>query len=237
MRQIFLRVGYVRACILLVVIAIFLSFVITAGLLLLRGHSMTQNALIASLVTPGVIAAFFSTIILRLIYDLDATEQRFKKLATQDELTGIHNRRSFLELAARELARAKRYGVEFSMVVIDIDDFKRVNDQYGHLMGDKVLTTLAQYCQDEIRKSDILARIGGDEFVMLISQSEQIDLAKYIQRLQCRIQTVEFVDAPDLTITASMGGARYVPKIETISQLLNLADEMMYQTKGEKLPC
>ncbi len=182
MRKVFLRVGYVKACILLVVIAITLSFAITTVILFVRGQPMSQNALIASLVTPGVIAALFSTIILRLIYDLDAAEQRFKKLATQDELTGVSNRRSFLEIATRELALAKRYGIEFAIVIIDIDDFKRVNDQFGHLMGDKVLTAIARNCQDEIRKSDILARIGGDEFVMLIAQSEPIDLEKYIQR-------------------------------------------------------
>ncbi|MGE4554115.1 MAG: PAS domain S-box protein, partial [Desulfovibrionaceae bacterium] len=98
-------------------------------------------------------------------------QQRLEELATTDELTGVHNRRNFLELARRELERSRRYGRPLSLLMLDVDHFKKVNDTWGHDAGDEVLRHLARTCQAELREVDVFGRIGGEEFAALLSET------------------------------------------------------------------
>jgi diguanylate cyclase (GGDEF)-like protein len=229
-----LRLGMVRASLVLAFLATIVSFVIASIAVIASGGRMTAPSIIASTVTPALTAGLFSAVILRLIYDLDEAEKRNKKLATTDDLTGIRNRRSFIELAEREMSIARRYGRQFTLMLFDVDNLKHINDRYGHLAGDRVLKQIAQSCKSIIRETDVLARLGGDEFVVLITQSENLDLEDYMQRIHRCISEIDRLDEVVEPITVSMGAHRYTEGIEDIDELFRLADEAMYSSKQAK---
>ena len=235
MRNWLVRVGFAKALISAVVLAILISLMMTTLVVNLTGEGITLTAVLAAVVIPVLTAGLFGTIILRLVYELEEAEQRFRELATLDDLTGIKNRRYFLEIAERDLAIAKRYGVEFSILLIDLDEFKRVNDSYGHMVGDNFLKAVAQACNNELRKTDLLARLGGDEFIVLIPQSNYVDTDHYMERLKQKISEIQIVgDNLGIHITASIGAARYTGAIDSIDKLMSLADRAMYDSKNER---
>ena len=230
----FLKIGIFRSVIVLVLLAIIISLLLTTGITLLTGGKITKPGIIATVVTPGAMTAFFSIIILRLLFDLDETEQKFKNLSVQDDLTGISNRRAFIELAERELERAIRYGVEFSIVIFDINEFKQINDRYGHVVGDKMLQEIAHQCQVRIRNTDHIARWGGDEFVVLVPQSEDVDFEQYCTRIIQIIRNIHLIDNnQSIRVSASVGVKRYTDDISSIDEIINLADRDMHQIKDE----
>lgn len=231
--KLFLKIGFIYSTIVLVLLSIGMSLAISLTIVKFLGGPVTFRTVLVATVTPGVIAGFFCILILRLVYDLDKAEQKYRELSITDDLTGIHNRRAFMEIAERELAIARRYGVEFSLVVFDIDDLKKINDKYGHLMGDKILQEVAHVCSLEIRQSDVLARIGGDEFVILVTQSENLNIEKYLDRLRQTIRQIQIdgISCPN-EISASMGAAKFTKEIETIDELYRLADQEMYKNKA-----
>jgi diguanylate cyclase (GGDEF)-like protein len=230
-----LSLGIYKSVFTLTILSIFISLGLTTALMSITGGEMSRPAITAAIVTPGVTAALFSFIILRLLFDLDAAEKKFKELSRQDPLTGISNRRYFLEMAERELERAKRYGVEFAVVMFDLNEFKWVNDKFGHVVGDKVLHEIAQKIQSKIRQTDLIARWGGDEFVVLVSQSKNVDLDQYCNRLRNIIHeiTVEEKNYP-IKVTASIGAKRFSDNIFSINEIIHLADRDMYLTKEEE---
>lgn len=233
MKKLLLKIGVFWASLGLTLAAVIISVLVTFIVLDLSGEEFSRTSLIASTGAPAVITPFFSTVILRLLFELDEAEKKYKELAATDDLTGIKNRRSFSDFVERELAIAKRYGTEFTLVLFDINNFKEINDLYGHLVGDQVLKKVAQTCQQEIRKTDVLARLGGDEFVILVPQSENLDINRYMQRL---IQAIEKIEVnkqnPEVRISASIGAKRYTQDINTIEEIYNLADREMYLSKN-----
>lgn len=104
-----------------------------------------------------------------------ATEEELRQLATTDSLTGIFNRRHFLELAENELLRSRRTTRAFSIIMFDVDHFKRINDTYGHQAGDQVLKTITLACQRSLRQTDVIARYGGEEFIILLPEADSLD--------------------------------------------------------------
>jgi len=230
----FLKIGIFRSVIVLVFLAIIISVLLTTGIILLTGGKITRPVIIATVITPGATTALFSIIILRLLFDLDEADQKFKDLSRRDDLTGISNRWSFIELAERELERAIRYGVEFSIVIFDINDFKQINDRFGHIVGDKMLQEIAHQCQVRIRNTDHIARWGGDEFVVLVPQSEEVDLDQYCTRLIQIIRNIHLIDNnQSIRVSASIGSKRYTDNVSSIDEILQLADSDMHQIKDE----
>lgn len=160
------------------------------------------------------------------------------KLAVQahtDSLTGLHNRRSFEELARREFARAARNGSPLTLLLIDIDHFKQVNDTHGHDVGDKVLQSVAKLAKRELREHDVLARFGGEEFIALLPSLKQDDAYLVAERLraclaQCRIAVN---DSTDITITISIGLSGHRQEAGDLGMMIKAADKALYQAKEE----
>jgi len=153
------------------------------------------------------------------------------KLATVDGMTGLLNRQRFLELAEREFERCQRYGRPLSMLMIDIDLFKLVNDRYGHDIGDKVILDIAELCRNISREIDIVARLGGEEFVILLPETSLSDAASLAERL--RIAAAENRGSlPDinLVVTVSIGVAECKPAIE-LADMMKHADIALYEAK------
>lgn len=154
-------------------------------------------------------------------------------LATTDSLTGVYNRRHFIELLETELARATCLSLPLAVIMFDIDDFKQFNDKYGHAVGDEILITATKTCQANLRKLDLLGRYGGDEFVILLPQTNAKLAADIAERL-CQLISSLHVSVNDkpVSITISMGVAGYQRKGEvTTDKLLQSADMAMYQAK------
>ena len=156
-----------------------------------------------------------------------------KRQARVDLVTEIYNRRGLFELGERELDRSKRYGRPLAAMMLDIDHFKRVNDTYGHPIGDLVLKELAQRLKSNLRTIDILARYGGEEFVILLPETTLEGAVEVAERLREVVaQDVFLKDSLSLEITISLGIAIALGKDATINSLIKHADSAMYESKG-----
>ena len=160
-------------------------------------------------------------------------ERNLKDLTQQDSLTGVHNRRYLDKRLAEELVRFKRHGTLFSLILFDIDDFKMINDTYGHQFGDRILINMAGLCSTVIRGSDILARFGGEEFCIILADSAGSGAISFAERLRALVenQVTRFNNKTDVNVTISMGIAEVCPEIETMEQMLDRADIGMYRAK------
>ena len=151
-------------------------------------------------------------------------------LATSDPLTKLHNRRSFESIGEMELARQRRYGETFSLAVIDLDGFKKLNDSRGHHVGDLALKLLADVLRENTRQSDSIARLGGDEFGMLMPVTRDSDCTELCQQLSATIAR-RMVEA-GFPITASIGHTTFEQAPESILEALQKADKAMYAAKA-----
>lgn len=205
-----------------------LTYVITQYL---DGGSSPTAILIAILV-PAIIAPVFSYSLLRLLFQLDAAEENLRHISIKDDLTQVYNRRHFIEHAQVQWERAIRYGEEFAIIIFDIDDFKAVNDSYGHLAGDQVLRAVSRVCEKEARATDMIARYGGDEFVYLIPNSSAIDVHEFMKRVQARLsgQPIK-IGQDEIHITVSMGARRFDDEAPDFESVLSKADQALYAAK------
>lgn len=153
---------------------------------------------------------------------------KLNELATQDVLTGAANRFQFDKVLEHSISLSQRYGRTLSMILIDIDHFKEVNDRYGHLVGDKVLKGVASILSEGIRKSDVIARWGGEEFVILLPDGELSSAVKLAETLRLRIAEYDF--KLDERVTCSMGVVRW-NEGENADQILRRVDEKLYAAK------
>lgn len=169
---------------------------------------------------------------IRDITERKATEARLLELATTDSLTGLFNRRRFMELAEREFARGKRYQGARTILMMDIDHFKRVNDTHGHDVGDEVLRELARISRTALRELDILGRLGGEEFGVLLPETDAGPAMEVAERLRRAIeQSPIATGAGEMRITVSIGAATSKDEAETVETLLKRADVALYEAK------
>ena len=170
---------------------------------------------------------------------LQESNDRLESLAGLDPLTDLPNRRRLLETLGGELQRVQRYGGSLSVVTLDADNLKPINDTYGHDMGDKALIALARVLETEIRDTDFVARYGGDEFVILMPNTPAAAAAKGMERIQSRIAECNVFDLKRaLTITISAGISEALGNDgKTTANLLKLSDEALYAAKSEGGGC
>jgi diguanylate cyclase (GGDEF)-like protein/PAS domain S-box-containing protein len=170
---------------------------------------------------------------LRDITERKLFEAELKRQARIDHLTGVSNRGYFMDQAELELSRAIRYGNPLSLYMLDIDFFKKVNDSYGHKIGDLVLIKLAEVCRQTLREVDIIGRVGGEEFVILLPETDLAEAAKVAERLRESIakSKVPLESGLPLHFTVSIGVTSLVSEDDNLDVLLNLADKALYEAK------
>jgi diguanylate cyclase (GGDEF)-like protein len=152
-----------------------------------------------------------------------------QRMAALDELTGLYNRR-FLELSInKELNRARRYSQEFSLVFMDLDDFKQINDTQGHDTGDRVLASVGSAISRLLRREDLAGRYGGEEFVVLLPQTDATGAQRFAQRLQESVRSITVT--VDRVVSFSGGIATYPEAGDTTAELLHNADTALYRAK------
>lgn len=168
-----------------------------------------------------------------LLMHKERADEETTRLATTDPLTGVFNRRTFIELAEQELARARRSAAPLSLMMLDLDHFKRVNDTYGHLVGDQVLVAFTRLVRECVRRGDLVVRYGGEEFCVLLPGTALAAAAALAERIRATTTARMLTPLPfritvSIGLTACAGGAHV-----GLDELLARADEALYRAKDE----
>ncbi len=171
---------------------------------------------------------------LRYAVRLADTMEALRKLATHDELTGLLNRREFGRVLTEEYERSRRFGRPFSLVTLDLDYFKAINDKHGHPAGDLVLKTMAQRVSRQLRSVDRFARVGGEEFAIVLTEVDHVtagEVARRIVEMMAR-KPVQLADGTLLTVTVSAGSASLPRNATESAALVQIADRALYEAKA-----
>ncbi len=176
----------------------------------------------------GVRFGFFA-LVLYLLNALQTLVRRIETQALHDPLTGLENRRGFMQAAAHEVNRSKRYGHFFSIAYIDIDDFARVNDQHGYKGGDEVLRQVAESLRRNLRVTDMVARLDGDEFALLLPLTDTRQAPFVIDKVSAHLRSVQEVQG--WPVSFSIGVVSFARAPLSVDEALTLADDAMYAAK------
>jgi len=194
-----------------------------------------MNFMMAAVLLPSIalLAGQLSTMRLKLQQHRQALEQALeqnRQLAIRDELTGLYNRRHVMSLMHGEALRAARHGRSLAIVMIDLDHFKRINDTHGHGLGDEVLKAFALVATAALRESDTLGRWGGEEFIVMLPETDEATALRVMARVQDQTKGLRFPSAGELRISFSAGVATCLPG-EVLNDAIERADEAMYRAK------
>ena len=183
---------------------------------------------------------FFGSIFVLLVCLLAyRTTQELKRIyvleveTITDPLLGIFNRRYLDRRIEEEILRAKRHELELSLLMVDIDNFKQVNDSWGHQVGDLVLKHLTQMLATTLRHTDIIARFGGEEFVVLLPHTPELDASRLAEKLRIVVEQTPLHRIPELSVTISIGCSCFLQDDDNAYSLLERADKAMYFAKRE----
>jgi diguanylate cyclase (GGDEF)-like protein len=155
--------------------------------------------------------------------------EKEKELGRIDDLTGVSNSRSFYEIASTEIERSKRHGHILSVAYIDLDEFKRINDSMGHSTGDQLLYKVAFIMKQSLRRIDVTARVGGDEFLVLMPETDEKTAKIVIERLQKNL--LESINSNGWPITFSIGVVTFITLPKSVNDMVKVADNLMYHAK------
>lgn len=162
-----------------------------------------------------------------LFQELEESHQNFEKLAITDGLTQLYNHKFIMERLENEIKRAYRYKNDLSILLFDIDDFKKINDIYGHQVGDEVLKKLAYVIKNAVRQSDIVGRYGGEEFMVILPETNEIQGRVVAEKIRAKIESTKIID--QLNVTISGGGVEYHHNDH--ENIIKIADERLYKAK------
>ncbi|HEX2012669.1 MAG TPA: GGDEF domain-containing protein, partial [Roseateles sp.] len=189
------------------------------------------------LFTAGLVA-LFGYLLLSLLRHLDRTQRHLHRQAQLDALTGAYNRRHFLELAEREWSRAKRYEMPCALLLLDVDHFRLVNEQHGQPCGDQLLRRIAEAALETLRQADMLARFGGEEFIVFLPHTDPLGALDVAERIRERVEALGFQwNGRDVPVSASLGVAALHDHHITLDQLISDADDALHQAKSAGRNC
>jgi len=179
--------------------------------------------------SPMILVAYITTM---LSADIRFAVDKIKQVSDTDELTGTYNMRAFSLMLQRAFRQAVRYGHPLSVVMIDSDNLKQINDTHGHESGNRLLQHLVRCIREQLRGSDVMARFGGDEFILLLPETSNKGAMEMAERIRKAIETSRFdVRAGDTNVTVSLGVASYPEDGGNLEIILDKADKAMYRAK------
>lgn len=230
------RTGVIRVTLLSMALSSLVSLTLTWLILrIVMGRADMGSAFWISLLVPLPIALFFGGTTLYLVASLETAWSAVNEMAMLDSLTGLSNRRRFVPAARRELDLAQRHQQSLAVVLLDVDHFKAINDAFGHLQGDAVLVEVARRCQRALRATDLLARWGGEEFIMLLPNTPLPQARQLAERVREAIVCDPRIriDGQEVQVTASLGAAGIAPgQTLSLDELIQRADMALYQAKS-----
>lgn len=169
---------------------------------------------------------------------LEQKKGELEYLANTDSLTQISNRRNFLKKGEYEFMLASKYNHTFSLLLLDIDHFKLVNDNYGHDVGDEVLKQITKTIKENIRKTDVFARYGGEEFILLLRKTDLEKSMLIAEKIRVSIEQMTMVEnLSSIKVTMSVGVVEYTPQYNEFYELITKADEALYRAKDQGRNC
>lgn len=234
-RTIVLRFGRLPSVILISAVSILTSLLLTLSAFALMQEPVIFWAVLIAIIVPAVIAPTVSHFMIGLVFELEKTRAELFQIATRDSLTQVYNRRFFMERLEEESARAERQNRHLSIMMIDVDEFKTINDRHGHLKGDQVLVAIAQTCANMLRPYDILARFGGEEFVVLMPNTTLWQACEIAERIRIAVAEVHLnqITENPVKVTVSLGIGQVEAGDLGFRAMLNRADAAMYQAKRD----
>lgn len=216
---------------------IVISFAFIATALVFAGYLLSPKSIdvTTSLINLGLTLFIIWLAAFMLIFHL-AQEKKYTaklaELANHDALTNLHNRHYFNQELTKEVAKSRRYKIQLSLLMIDIDHFKKVNDTYGHPVGDYVLKALAEICKSILRDVDIVVRFGGEEFIVILPSTNISGALLTAERIRFAVEKYEFVyEDISLKATVSIGATSYDNDDWTDKDLIKAADIALYEAK------
>ncbi len=227
-----LKLSYLSSMLLFTPFIIFLAVVISVVAELLIFGRIRPWSIMFSIGIPILLAPPFIYVFSRLLKQVNQLNKKLEHKANHDPLTGVYGRHFILETINLELSRFSRHGNQFSILFIDLDDFKPINDMYGHKIGDEALIALAKNINSCLRDIDILGRYGGDEFLVCLPETSAAKAKVIAQRIQhCLINSLDSISDHDIKITASIG--IYSPPDAAIDTqfIIEHADKAVYLAK------
>jgi diguanylate cyclase (GGDEF)-like protein len=233
-----LRLGPWRATLAMTAMVTALSVTLAELIVVLAGRGDPVLAAVSATVCSVVLTPLVGWCILRLVFELDRTRQRLTVLATRDDLTGVHNRRHFMEVVQREWDRARRYNQPAALLLIDADHFKRINDGHGHLCGDELLRCIAHSVGQQLRQADLLARFGGEELIVFLPHTDPLGALDVAERIREKVQgiTVPWQSA-SVGTTVSIGVAPLRAELPSLDWMIHEADTALYAAKADGRNC
>ena len=194
-------------------------------------YSILQLSEMAMTFAPYLMVAYLTSL---LAADLKNAREGLEQLSDTDELTGLNNRRAFNKVLEAETRKAARYDRPFSVLMLDADDLKTVNDECGHAVGDKLIVTIAQVINESLRKTDFLARYGGDEFVAILTEAPIDKAVEVAERIRASVENTSFsADGKRVASTISIGVSCYSQELDEEDIILAQADKKLYESKDK----
>lgn len=178
---------------------------------------------------PYLLVAYLTSL---LAADLKNAREGLEQLSYTDELTGLKNRRAFNVALEAEIKKAARYDREFSVLMLDADDLKPVNDRFGHGVGDKLIISIAQVVQESLRETDVLARYGGDEFIVILTETPKDRAIEVAECIRASVENTSFSSAGErVSSTISVGVSCFAGEVEHGDEIIARADRQLYESK------
>jgi diguanylate cyclase (GGDEF)-like protein len=232
LEQFLRRFGLFVSTLILTSASILVSVSITMIVIAFTDGEFTPASFRLAILVPMLVAPLFAYPTLRLAQQLYQAKDKLHHLSTIDELTQAYNRRCFIEMAGKTLNKAKRYGEKYALIILDVDDFKQINDTYGHVAGDRVLVAISETCQASIRSSDFFARYGGEEFVFLMQLDAPANVTVFAERIRTNLSAcrVPHHDG-EIKFTVSMGVGIIDKDTLDVESILMRADTSLYAAK------
>lgn len=225
-------IGWVSAAI--VVASTLFSVIITSLVHVIATGRVPLVSFVISVIAAAVISTPFAYVSLSIYMQIKRAHDEVRRLSVTDDLTGVFNRRHFVDRAKQELARARRYDGTFAIVMLDVDAFKSVNDTHGHLVGDIVLQTIAGMCAELCRDTDIFARFGGEEFIFLLTETHEAGALVFAERVRTTVEKTPIMTSDTIVrLTVSVGVAAHREGDSELATLIGRADSAVYCAKSE----
>jgi len=233
-----LRLGLSRSVLAVTGIVCVLAVLISQGLILAIGRGDRIVGLVCATACSLLLTPPICAFVLRLVFELDRTRQRLTVLASHDDLTGVHNRRHFMEVVQREWDRARRYETPAALLLIDADHFKRVNDKHGHLCGDELLRCIARTVAQQLRQADVLARFGGEELIVFLPHTDPLGALDVAERIREKVQALAVPwQSVSVGTTVSVGVAPLRAELPSLDWMIHEADTALYAAKSDGRNC
>ena len=238
-RRIIRKFGILKSLVLFTTISILLSISLTFLLLEIFELYIEPEVLFISLLVPLIVSPSVTLLLFQTVNNLDSDLKRLRYLLKRDDLTQIFNKKYFIKRATEVFNSAKKNSTyNFAILMADVDYFKKVNDTYGHLVGDDVLCKLAKICSLNVRENDLVARYGGEEFIILLSDVNLKKGLSIAERIREKVEQASFIhDNEAVKCTISIGISFIDDKILNIDELLRKADQALYDAKNNGRNC